>query len=65
MTQVLVDAVALNALCEEAAQDMRFRHLVAQVRSSVKSASPRSTSRRQRQAVDAVAEAQEEKAASE
>jgi hypothetical protein len=45
MTQVLVDAVALNALCEEAAKDMRFRHLVSAVRGSVK-APPRVTPRR-------------------
>ena len=45
MTQVLVDATALNALCEETAQDMRFRHLVSAVRGSVM-AQPRATPRR-------------------
>lgn len=47
MSQVIVDANALNALCEAAHGDMRFRSLVGAVRGSVKSlpASARRVSR--------------------
>ena len=38
MSQVIVDANALNALCEAAHEDMRLRSLVGAVRGSVKSA---------------------------
>lgn len=34
--RVIVDATALNTLCEEAARHMALRDLVGQVRSSVK-----------------------------
>lgn len=34
--RVIVDAMALNTLCEEAARHMALRDLVGQVRSSVK-----------------------------
>ena len=59
MSEVLVDAEALNALCEEAANDMRFRHLVAEVRNSVKSA-PRKTSRRSKASIQTDASTQAE-----
>lgn len=47
MKQVIVDADALNALCEAAHEDMRLRSLVGAVRGSVKSlpASARRASR--------------------
>lgn len=35
--RVIVDAMALNALCEQAAQHMSLRDLVGQVRTSVTS----------------------------
>lgn len=65
MTQVLVDAAALNALCEEVARDMRFRHLVSAVRSSVKAPPSRSSSRRTRAPVEPAPEMTEDKADSE
>lgn len=44
--RVIVDATALNALCEEAFQHMAFRDLVGRVRASVTAApKPRARSK--------------------
>lgn len=46
MSEVMVNADALNALCEAANGDMRFRNLVGAVRASVKATPKRRSASR-------------------